>query len=776
MRNNLRLYIKIRHIQLIIVFVIFFSQTISAIEIHSPYKSKNDTLNYAINKISFTGEIYFPEPLLESIIITKPTSFSLPHRGVRFLYFQLLANQYSPKILIKNLKDKLVKWENEFSYFEKQKVETDSLILNNFYHQKGFNNFKCTIKFYGNPKTGKNILEFNIDAGERWKFGPIIYLGLDSLPDDIKLKIKQIIKLNEGMDFDEVALYKEINSIRNLLLNSGYFYATYNKDYPIQVDLKKKTNTVVILFKPGIRQRIAEIQIVDSMTSQTAVSSNMKKSLMDIKTGDYYNPQKISQTELNLYSLGTFSLVTIDTINENPNSQDSLLKLRALLVYRKQHAYHAGLFFNQTTWDQAYNIGVEANYSNKNIFGAAQVFNPFVKFTLLDISRAIQNWPNYEYELSAGINFSQPMLWNLPGFKVGIAAQPQYSYRIFNKFLNLETWSLPITFQVNLPEFTFFQNLNFKFTFERQDPKNFNSAISKLLGELENGNSQDTFALLETFTLYDNLNTYIQTYNPVLTANLLGVSISGDKRNNPFSPTQGYFANVSIEGLDPLFFPFDKLQGDSKFWRFQFMYLNFHSFNPSSILALKLKAGYIYWWDKYLSYIPSDRQFFAGGANSVRGWSSRRLRYFNTNQLDNDFGGNIQSQNYALDYVGSTTLIEGSIEFRYRFSSRKSFGNLSAEQLSDFGLVGFIDFGNAFQWMIVDSLGNYYYTYKWSDFFTKLALAAGIGFRYETPVGPLRIDFGWPIFDPMRKTSPWIFSRTAALKAMVFHIALGQAF
>ncbi len=759
----------------LIILILFTAKPVYAIDVIAPFPSRADSSEYEINDIKFTGDIYFPEITLKKIITSRPTDLSLQHRAVRYLYEQVKANKFTPQFLINNLEITLKNWTNEFKFLNKDKIRTDSIILRNFYYQNGFHYWTCSIKFYGDKKTKRNILDFQIKAGPRWKFGKIIYHGLDSLPAEIKEKINKTRVLKEGDDFDEIALFREIQRIRNILLESGYFYTTFNNDFPIQIDTAKKTNTVVVVFKPGIRQRIARISFVDSLTTQTIVSTNMKKSLMDIKVGDYYNPKKIAQSELNLYSLGTFSLVTIDTINTNPESNDSLLDLQVMLVYRKQNDYHIGLFFNQTTWDQAYNIGLEATYSNKNLGGAAQLFNPFVKFTLLDISRALQNWPNFEYELTAGINFSQPMLWNFPAFKVGFATQPQYSYRIFNKFLHLETWSLPSTFNVKLPVFTFFQYLNIKFTLERQDPKNFDEAMQKLFAQLEDGTRQDTIALLETFTLYDNLNKYVRKHKPVFTANLLGSSVSGDKRDNPFSPTKGYFSNLSIEGLNPIFLPFDKLQGAAKFVRFQAMYLYFKSLSLSSVLAFKIKAGYIYWWDKSETYVPTDKQFFAGGANSVRGWSSRRLRFYHPEQLELDFGSSA-SQDYALDYVGNSTVIEGSFEYRFRFATATEMGNLFAEQLSNFGIVTFLDFGNAFQWLVVDSTGNYYYTYQWSEFFTKLAVAVGIGLRYETPVGPIRVDFGLPFYDPMRKTDQFIFQRRGIFKSIVFHIALGNAF
>ncbi len=767
--------INFLHKLALIILLLLAARPVLAVDVIRPFPSRVDSSSYEINEIKFEGDIYFPEITLKKIIASRPTDLSLPHRTIRYLYEQAKSNKFAPTFIINNLEFVLENWMNEFKFFNMDKIRTDSLILRNFYHQKGFHYWSCSIKFFGEKKQKKNVLEFDIKAGPRWKFGKIIYYGLDSLPTKVKKKIDKVRTLKEGDDFDEIELYQEIHKIKNLLRESGYFYATFNNDFPIQIDTAKKTNTVIVLFKPGIRQRIADIEFVDSLTTQTVISTQMKKSLLDFKVGDYYSPRKIAQSELNLYSLGTFNLVTIDTAKGKTDPNDSLLHLKVMLVYRKQHDYHIGLFFNQTTWDQAYNVGIEATYSNKNLGGAAQLFNPFVKFTLLDINRAVQNWPNFEYELTAGINFSQPMLWNFPDFKVGFAAQPQYSYRIFNKFLNLETWSLPFTFNVKLPVFTFFQNLNLKFTLERQDPKNFDEAMQNLFGELEDGTHQDTIALLETFTLYNNLNKYVRTHKPVFTANLLGGSIIGDKRDNPFSPTRGYLSSVNIEGLNPIFLPFEKLQGAAKFVRLQAMYLYFKSLSISSVLAFKIKAGYIYWWDKYETYVPTDKQFFAGGANSVRGWSSRRLRFYHPDQLDLEFGSSA-SEDYALDYVGNTTVIEGSFEYRFRFASSTEMGNLFAEQLSNFGIVTFLDFGNAFQWMVVDSTGNYYYTYQWSEFFTKLAVAFGVGLRYETPVGPIRVDFGLPFYDPMRKTDQFIFQRTGALKTIVFHIALGNAF
>jgi outer membrane protein insertion porin family len=72
------------------------------------------------------------------------------------------------------------------------------------------------------------------------------------------------------------------------------------------------------------------------------------------------------------------------------------------------------------------------------------------------------------------------------------------------------------------------------------------------------------------------------------------------------------------------------------------------------------------------------------------------------------------------------------------------------------GGVGFLDAGNVFRRVADISL-------------TDLRPAAGAGLRYRSPLGPVRIDFG---FNLNRNVLPSGVNE----RGMVFHISLGQAF
>jgi outer membrane protein assembly complex protein YaeT len=117
------------------------------------------------------------------------------------------------------------------------------------------------------------------------------------------------------------------------------------------------------------------------------------------------------------------------------------------------------------------------------------------------------------------------------------------------------------------------------------------------------------------------------------------------------------------------------------------------------LLATRLKLGGI---EPYggSTEVPFNVRFFAGGPGSVRGFELNRLGPVNADG----------------DPIGGMSLIDGSAELRFPL-----FG--------DFGAVLFVDFGNVF---------SSPFTYRLGD----LRYAVGPGLRYNTPVGPIRLDVG----------------------------------
>ncbi|MFP3867652.1 MAG: autotransporter assembly complex protein TamA [Desulfobacteraceae bacterium] len=127
------------------------------------------------------------------------------------------------------------------------------------------------------------------------------------------------------------------------------------------------------------------------------------------------------------------------------------------------------------------------------------------------------------------------------------------------------------------------------------------------------------------------------------------------------------------------------------------------------VLASRVKFGLINPIQQ-TDEIPIVRRFFSGGMGSVRGY---RLDY-------------LGPRNRAGNPLGGQSILEGSLEFRFPI-----YNELRG--------VAFMDCGNVFLEMEDTDLGQ-------------LKYGAGFGLRYQTPVGPLGLDVGFPLnpIDPRR--------------------------
>lgn len=108
----------------------------------------------------------------------------------------------------------------------------------------------------------------------------------------------------------------------------------------------------------------------------------------------------------------------------------------------------------------------------------------------------------------------------------------------------------------------------------------------------------------------------------------------------------------------------------------------------------------------HFSRIPPDLRFFAGGDRSIRGYKYK----------------SISPKNQEGQLTGASKLITGSLEYQYRVTGKW------------WGAV-FVDSGEA-----VDDLAH-------NDFKT----GAGIGVRWMSPLGPIKLDLAMPIGDKGNK-------------------------
>ena len=149
--------------------------------------------------------------------------------------------------------------------------------------------------------------------------------------------------------------------------------------------------------------------------------------------------------------------------------------------------------------------------------------------------------------------------------------------------------------------------------------------------------------------------------------------------------------------------------------------------------------------------IPFEKQYFSGGANSVRGWSVR------------DLGpGSFPGDGNFLNQSGDIKL-DASIEYR-----SKLFWKFQ-------GAV-FVDAGNI--WTIRDYANQPGGVFKFNEFYKQIAVAYGIGLRLDLDFFVLRFDGGMKAINPAYETQKdhWPIIHPKFSRDFAFHFAVGYPF
>lgn len=169
-------------------------------------------------------------------------------------------------------------------------------------------------------------------------------------------------------------------------------------------------------------------------------------------------------------------------------------------------------------------------------------------------------------------------------------------------------------------------------------------------------------------------------------------SLFYDLRDNPFDPSSGSLHGITLKFASKAYL------SESEFIKGTFQSSWFFLLKKRIVFAFSLKGGAAYSFGE-TDELPLIERFFLGGRTTVRGYGHDLL---GPKGADNTpTGGNV----FAL------------VNGEFRIPIRKGFG-----------IVTFIDAGNV--WI------------RTNDVDAELKYTAGIGLRYATPVGPVRLDYG----------------------------------
>lgn len=212
--------------------------------------------------------------------------------------------------------------------------------------------------------------------------------------------------------------------------------------------------------------------------------------------------------------------------------------------------------------------------------------------------------------------------------------------------------------------------------------------------------------------------------------------IAYDRRDNPLDAKEGFYAELRTRqagGYSGSAFSFITVTPELR---------GYLPVLDRLILAARVRYG------RLLSgpELPITERFFSGGASNHRGFPQRRLSPW----LPED---PVVGEDGPVAF-GGQALLETSVEARFDMFTL-------ADQWV--GIVGFLDGGD------VTALADELQPLNPSSLFW----AAGAGLRYDTPVGPVRVDLGYRL---NRYGESPLVSDDSVWDRMAFHLSIGEAF
>jgi outer membrane protein insertion porin family len=527
-------------------------------------------------------------------------------------------------------------WLSSANELDPDKLSNDVIKISEHYKNNGFVDAKV-----GEPeivfKDGWIYVTIKIQEGFKYKLNSIDFDGELIQP---KEDLKSLIKMEKGEPFSRAALQKDIVAIHDIYSDEGHAYASI---YPsIKKNPKTKEIDLVIKCRKGPKVFFEKIIIKGNTVTRDKVIRRQLK----VYEQELYNGKKLKRSVRNLYKLGFFEDIKVNTLRgKTPDAM-----VLSLDVKEKR----TGSFIIGGGYSTESKLTGQIKIQKENLFGRGQTLN-----FAIDVSET-----NTKYS----INFNEPWMFDIPlstGFSLYKKDNDYSDTYYYEKETDGGSISLGYTIFQDTRVFLSFKNENTFVTIT--DSTEVSSEVLDIEGD-------HTTRSLRPTLLYDSTDsrfTPTEGFKHKLSMEYAGGALGG---------TIGYRKYLAETGF---YFPI--------FWKF--------------IGTLHGKAGFIETNDT--DDLMPDYERFTLGGRTLRGFKSGTI-----NVTDSD-GDDIGGDKYVL------------------FNAEITFPLYKKA-----GLYGvfFYDTGNVFdEGVDID--------------FEELRETAGWGIRWQSPMGPMRFEWGYILDD-----------------------------
>jgi outer membrane protein assembly factor BamA len=606
-------------------------------------------------------------------------------------------------------------------YFDQTEFERDVLRIRLYYWKRGYRETQVDTTVVRAPK--QVAVTFAVKEGQ-----PTLIRKLDIQSDSslISARTKSRLSLLREKDpLDLVVLDSMRLMFQGELWDMGYGDAIV--DTAVTVDTAAHLADVVLRMTPNRLTTIGKITIrgikrVDDATVRRALT---------FKSGDLYRESAIFESQRNLYESGLFRLAAIDV----PPQPDTVKNVGIDVTEAPFHEARFGPGLNNVDFFQ-----LQGHYSSFNLLGGARrldidgsVGNLFATSLqgngiFRNVSADVPDSNNVSAYLqptyTASIDFKQPS-FVLPSDAASVGG---FAHRSINPGVFIDrgyggtaTYTHELAVRAPL-------SLNYRYEVNRVEASDVYFCVN--------------FGVCDGSTI-----TTLRSHQSLSPLTLTGFV---DRSDAPFSPTKGYVARLDIEHASAYTasdFRYNRILLDAAAYT--------HKSRTKNVFSAHLRVGFV----RALSsgtesgVLHPRKRFYAGGANSVRGYGENqlgpRILTIDESALDTTSGINggkcaltvdavkfcdpnspkIGRGSFTPQPLGGTSLLEGSVEYHFPLPLGPNLSHLAGAVFIDGGVVGFGKIQG------IQTISN---IVKGTG-----AITPGFGVRYASSVGPIRVDIGY---------------------------------
>jgi outer membrane protein assembly factor BamA len=638
-------------------------------------------------------------------------------------------------------------------YFNEVEFQRDVVRLILFYRQSGYMQVVVDTTVRRTPHDVYVV--FRVYEGEPVRVRRLEITGVDGIID-LK-KLRRALPLKVGDPFNRLLFQASADTIGTWLRNRSYPYEQVLRNF--DSDVGADTASVRYEAVPGRRMWVGRVDVQGLQRVDTATVLHT----LSIKPGDQYHEDLLYRSQRDLYSSGVFrsAVVTLaDSVPPEPG--DSAADVRVNVVEGPGHRVRLGggygtldCFRGQAGWSS---FGFLGNARVLDL--SAQVSKIGVGYPLdggfaQNVCRALRDDQTGQNDrFSDTLNYNVSLTLFQPAFlspshtaSIGVFAERHSEVKTFARIQVGTTASMTLNARRRVPV-----GVTYTYTVGRTDadPAVFCSVL----------NACD-----------DSTQRFLNTQRPFAS---IGVTAALRTENNPLDPISGGHVGVTVLNSS-------RFIGSSSLYEFnrgEIEVARFFALGRRGTLGWRVHIGAVFpglvavkGVASTQQFVPPDQRFYAGGPNSVRGFSANELGpkvYVVDSTGVTVTGTDTTFTKVQTSPTGGNAVFVGNLELRVP-------SPILPERVQ---LAGFVDVGEVYIRQR-DVLG-----------LKSMRVTPGLGFRIVTPLGPVRMDVAYNGYAPesgvlwfsdgknlTRLRNSFSQPRPATfLRRLLVQFAIGQAF